>query len=638
MRRRIALALAVIALGFAACDPPEEDATPRDDADEVDLGALALVSLTTEDTCAALLDWYKREATANVDKLGGGVDYYFGAPPQVTGRATAGSAAGAAEQSADGAAPVSSVPPVAGEDYSATNVQEEGVDEPDVVKTDGEVLVTLAGGHLRVVDVAADTPRLLASLPLPEAHTLFLAGDRVLAIGGVGSGVIQPMRGGAAVDMIAPGWGGAAKTNVTIVDIADPRAPKTVDAVELDGSYVAARMTDGVARLVLRWAPNDLIAKMYQPTDQQQLPDPKPIIEASTIDDWKPEHVPCDAVHHPKGFTGTSTVSVVTIDPEDPAPGNGAAVAGAGETVYASAERLYVTSNQWFAADSPRVAGPTTEIHAFDISDDITTTYVASGSVDGMLLNQFSLSEHEGVLRVATTKADATTGQTESQVVTLRPNGPALDQIGVLGGLGKTEQIYSVRFLGTTGYVVTFRQTDPLYVVDLSDPAEPVLKGELKIPGYSAYLHPIGDGRLLGVGQNATDEGRRLGAQLSLFDVSDPADPKQLATHDLRAFGSGAEYDHHAFLWWARTNLVVVPVETLSACSPQGFCAEAYRPGAVGVEVEGDGFVERARIEHPTRMPISRSLVVDGRLLTISDSGLLAAPLDALADGDWMAF
>ena len=131
--------------------------------------------------------------------------------------------------------------------------------------------------------------------------------------------------------------------------------------------------------------------------------------------------------------------------------------------------------------------------------------------------------------------------------------------IGSVGGLGKTEQIRAVRFLGDTGYVVTFRQTDPLYVIDLTDPANPVLDGELKIPGYSAYLHPVGDGLLLGVGQDATDSGQTLGTQLSLFDVSDPTNPQQI---DTLAIGgsSEVEWDHKAFLYWPEDGTIVLPV------------------------------------------------------------------------------
>ena len=154
--------------------------------------------------------------------------------------------------------------------------------------------------------------------------------------------------------------------------------------------------------------------------------------------------------------------------------------------------------------------------------------------------------------------ADAAAGDS-SAVRVLRPEGNELVQIGEVDGLGTNEQIHAVRFLGTQAYVVTFRQTDPLFVVDLSDPTAPVLSGELKIPGYSSYLHPVGDGLLLGIGQDATDEGRVLGTQLSLFDVHDPANPVRLSTLPIGG-SSDAEWDHHAFLYWPEDGTIVLPV------------------------------------------------------------------------------
>ncbi|WP_344982410.1 beta-propeller domain-containing protein, partial [Streptosporangium fragile] len=197
-----------------------------------------------------------------------------------------------------------------------------------------------------------------------------------------------------------------------------------------------------------------------------------------------------------------------------------------------------------------------TEVHRFDITAPGAPRYVSSGKVPGRLLNQYSLSEHEGHLRVATT---STSGRSSSSAVyVLRAD--TLGKVGEVGGLGNGERIYSVRFIGPVGYVVTFKQVDPLYTLDLRDPAAPGKTGELKITGYSAYLHPAGDGRLIGVGQEASEQGRTLGTQVSLFDVSDPANPRRLSQLFQKDSGSEAEWDPHAFLYWAKTGTAVLPL------------------------------------------------------------------------------
>ena len=176
-------------------------------------------------------------------------------------------------------------------------------------------------------------------------------------------------------------------------------------------------------------------------------------------------------------------------------------------------------------------------------------------------------------------------------MTTLAEQGGYLVPRGTVDGLGKGERIYAVRFMGDAGYVVTFRETDPLYTLDLSDPDAPRVRGELKIPGYSAYLHPVGDGLLLGIGQDADEEtGRVQGLQISLFDVSDLARPARLQQRRLgdRFSSSAVEWNHHAFLWWPATKLAMLPVDS------EGFA------GVAGFTVDrAGGIAELGRISHP---------------------------------------
>jgi uncharacterized secreted protein with C-terminal beta-propeller domain len=191
-----------------------------------------------------------------------------------------------------------------------------------------------------------------------------------------------------------------------------------------------------------------------------------------------------------------------------------------------------------------------------------------------------------------------------------------------------------VRFLGDAGYVVTFHQTDPLYTIDLSKPADPRVAGELKLLGFSAYLHPVGDGKLLGVGQDATKEGRRLGTQLSLFDVSDLSKPVRLSQRKVGSYASSeVEYDHHAFLYWAPSKLAVLPITAYGGDEPF--------TGAIGFHVASAGIDEVGRVKHDAIQygaQIRRSLVVGKRLFTLSDYGAKASSLDTLADVAWVAF
>ena len=270
-----------------------------------------------------------------------------------------------------------------------------------------------------------------------------------------------------------------------------------------------------------------------------------------------------------------------------------------------------------------------TLIHKFAASEPDATGYRASGQLEGTLLNQFSLSEQDGVLRAATTVGAGPEG--ESRVTTLAERDGVLARLGQVGGLGKGERIYAVRFLGDVGYVVTFRQVDPLYTLDLSDPRNPRTVGELKIRGYSAYLHPLGEGLLLGVGQDASERGTTLGTQVSLFDVSEPARPQRLHAWSVPGGSSSeAEWDHHAFLWWAPSKLAVLPLES------------ARFSGAVGLNVErAAGIAEAGRATHQLEgqdWPVRRSLVVGGRLVTISDVGIERNSLTSLAEDAWLAF
>jgi len=299
--------------------------------------------------------------------------------------------------------------------------------------------------------------------------------------------------------------------------------------------------------------------------------------------------------------------------------------------------------------EGDRIAPPEdlgTDLHRFDITGDVAV-HTSSGRVEGAVLNQFALSEHEGRLRVATTttppwRGDGEQPESSSSVTVFEQQDAALVAVGSVGDLGKGEMIQSVRFVGDTGYVVTFRQTDPFYVVDLSDPTAPKVTGELKLPGYSGYLHPIDDTHVLGVGQEGDAEGRITGVKVSLFDVSDPAAPVESANWTQEGGQQSVEFDAKAFLYWPATRLAVVPVQVW-AKDPTSVSGLEFS-GAVGLTVGDSAIEEVGRVTHTGNAgaldyntQVERSIVVGDTLWTLSPVGLLASNLDSLTPGNFVA-
>ena len=496
------------------------------------------------------------------------------------------------------------------EDTSGTNNQETGVDEPDTIKTDGTTLFVLSGAALRAVDASGDgAPRLIGSIEFKESYpsSMLLHGDTLLVLGSGPSG-----------------------TRMTQVDVTDPRSMLVRRTQDVDGWVVDARLVGRSARVVVSSYPD---AASGSPELRSRATGWLPTSTLTYRRSGRQvvrKAVTCDSVRRPAEFAGAGVLTVYTVDLRAGLPAADAdAVLSGGETVYASGRSLYVATQDWDGASYE----PGTMLHRFDITDPDRTTYAASGFVPGTLLNQFSLSEDKGILRAASTRGWG--NGASSRVTTLEQQGGYLVVRGIVDGLGQGERIYAVRFLGDVGYVVTFRQTDPLYTIDLSDPDHPAVRGELKIPGYSAYLHPVGDGLLLGVGQDADETtGRTRGLQISLFDVSDLAHPARLQQRKLgeRFSSSAVEWDHHAFLWWPATKLAMLPVDT------DGFT------GAAGFTVDrAGGISELGRISHPAfaggwTPSIERAAVIRGRLFTVSEHGVRASALADLADGGWAEF
>ena len=459
---------------------------------------------------------------------------------------------------------------------TGTNVQEAGVDEPDVVKTDGSLLVRLDEGLLTTYDVSGDQVVQRGALELDDlgdsevGGELLLAGDTAVVLGTT-----------------------ADHTTAITVDVSDADTPAVAHTVDYDGALLSARQHGSSVRLVISAGLPHL--DFERPTgdrrESEALATNRELVEQSTIDDWLPhvsvdgagaqQLVDCDRVALPDDALGLGTTAVVGFDAADPvtSPGELSTLAVAGDTplAYESSDHLYLAASGSqpdgdtplcfdFCGFAPSIGGGTdgtTHVFDFDL-DGASASYVGAGEVDGTVADRWAMDEHDGVLRLAV-GASRQTGNFSS-VVTMRATGTGdaarLEEVGRLDDLGRGEDIKSVRWFDDLAILVTFRQVDPLYTIDLTDQQAPTLLGVLKIPGFSSYLHPLGERRLVGLGEAASARGGSRGAQAGLFRVVDLDHPTRLSTVEYgRGTRARAGDDPRQFTWLPATRTMLTVIE-----------------------------------------------------------------------------
>lgn len=524
-------------------------------------------------------------------------------------------------------------------DYTKTNVQEEGVDEPDFVKTDGRYIYMISGDYFLIMTSwpaaqMAETSRLeLEGYP----QSFFLSGDRALVFSHVyPDNTLLGSQTGAA--------GFMPKTHdvlkATLIDVSDRTAPAVLKEVYFEGSLTDARMVGDKAHAVVH---TSIFATVYPYIYSTGPAEPGSATGTSSseagaagvadiaaevaaalkqtassssdvpITDIFPAYYElnydasgtasssagaicaCDDVYRPAEPNGTDVNTLLTIDLNDAAADvKSVSVLGYSGLVYGSTDNIYIASYDrsywaWWLEDGQESK---TEIFKFSLSD--TPAYAASGKVKGWVLNQFSMSEYNGYLRVATTTSSWWNNESPANTVyVLGQNGEELQETGEIGGLGKAgELIYAVRFSDDRGYVVTFAQTDPLYTLDLSDPTNPLKVGELEVPGFSTYIQVIDNRTIMAIGQNTTERG----IDLSIFDVSDFANPTLVARETV---GSGsyseAQYNHKAFTYFPTLKMLSIPV---TMWSYNGITADAFN-GLYVYDVDAaSGFTLRGTVDH----------------------------------------
>eukprot|EP00178_Gracilaria_changii_P024993 TRINITY_DN75_c0_g2_i1.p1 TRINITY_DN75_c0_g2~~TRINITY_DN75_c0_g2_i1.p1 ORF type:complete len:668 (+),score=101.93 TRINITY_DN75_c0_g2_i1:188-2191(+) len=600
------------------------------------------VSLNRYNTCPDLVSYFKNNALSRVGAFGlsdsrnfGPVRPFFCGPflgdpilfssQPVALEANAFAADGATAASAPRlpSAPQPAPEPVAGVDFSETNVQVQGVDEPDIIKTDGRRVYVIRGRKFFVLDVLSGGSKatITGELTLPShAREMLIEGDHLLVIAQTYGSLYPTPRLDSSV-----GFGfffDQSLTTVYQIKVTNG-VPKLKATLRMEGRYLNSREVDGTARIVLVYRPKlrfkypSCVIPYAEAESHNKL-----ILESSTEKDWYPSYSlkvegqstestalisSCSNVYIPGIFPGFELLTVVTLPVSGVLkPTGSVSIVSEGDEIYSTASSLYVTTTEYrwdfFGFENNIRSGRDfrTSIHKFSLNNH-GAQYVASGEVSGSVLNQFSMHDFNGYFFIATTDGAPWWGardESSSKVTSFKTNtySRSLQKVGEVGNLGRGERIFAVRYVKDTAYVVTFRQIDPLYIIDLSRPWWLRVTGELKIPGFSSYLHPISPGRILGVGQDATDEGRTTGAKVTLFDVSDKTNPTELSSWTLPGSRSTAEWDHRAFLYWEPEAVAVLPVSAY-------FSSERF-VGSVVLEISSDYIQERGRIKHE---PVSSS-------------------------------
>lgn len=498
-------------------------------------------------------------------------------------------------------------------DWSSTNIQEAGVDESDVVKNDGTHLYVLDGDVIHVVQaLPATTPTEVASVELQgTGDSLYLQGTTLVTLSReyVRAEMSQELRDflnnseevqafiaraealeqrfsipeaiSLYQDVIAfiqahpelnelteSIWHDGNNTIVKVLDVATPASPIVKAEYVFEGNLATSRMIDGHLHLVMTSTPN--LPYMLDPV----------LLDLVSLEQWLPDYTVSDGTSvvregnivswqnfsRPVEPDGYSITTIVTIDTSQPtAEFKSAGVTAEAGVIYASTEALYVTDPEYssFNYDGTRL---NTGIHKFALTD-AGPVYKGSGSVEGRPLNQYSLGEHNDYLRIATTHESWGIAGTDSRnaVYVLGESEGKLQTVGTIADIAPGERIYSARFMGDRGFLVTFKRIDPLFTMDLSDPTNPRIVGELKVPGYSDHIQMMDENHLLTIGKDVKDDGQwawMQGVQLSIFDISDMSNPQLKHKELIGTRGTDSEANHNpkAFTYFASQDLLAFPI------------------------------------------------------------------------------
>ncbi len=538
---------------------------------------------------------------------------------------------------------------LSGQDYSTTNLQEPGVDEPDFLKNDSEHVYVLNANHFLIYD--ADPPEEANEVSRTDIEGLpgqmFISQNMAVVF----SSLTEPLP-------VEDEPGAYYSLKITLLDLTDKASPQLIREIYFQGHYHAARLVDGFVHVIASGYVNfpilDYGAELSENLER---------IEKAELASWIPNLAD---VIHPQGGKSTTDqrllscadfylpgsgdiraiLTILSFDLDNPLEGpEQSSIVSPTSIAYASLQSIYVSHVGVEKEDCSRH----TRIHKFDIrSNPGEAVYRASGEVPGWLLNQFSMGEHEGFLRVGTTEQPLFWGdpsEMSNNLFVLQQKASRLDIVGQIREIAVGEQIYATRFLGDVGFMVTFERIDPLFTFDLSDPTRPQILGELKVPGYSSYIHPVGDDHLLTIGQDAEDMGDFAwfqGVQISVFDISNLTDPilNDMEIIGTRGTGSEALHDHKAFNYFPPIEVLAFPIRVYEGGEGGPDFGELVFSGFHVYDVDlSQGYSLRGQIDHDdfysaddcTYQWMRRTIIMGDSIVTISNAGMKIHALDDLA-------
>lgn len=524
-------------------------------------------------------------------------------------------------------------------DYSKTNTQVQGVDEADIVKTDGTYIYYLTNEKLTIINTEnASQMKEMSTIKFDETFTpeeIFLNNDKIIVIGKRYEYDKTERKIGIDEDFLYPNYMDKTYTSAKLYNVKDKTNPTLERTVEVEGSYLTARMIDSNVYIASnKYMYYAYICNTYKSTELNE-DDFKPhYLDTATSNETK--SINFDCIYYIPEFEDTNYLNIVAFNITNNQEANVESYLGAGEEIYASKENLYVTKTK-YDYERKNKTSITTEIYKFNLNN-ANCTFAKAGDVPGSVLNQFSMDECNGYFRIATT--DSTSWNSESNTNNLYVLNENLETIGKIEGLAKGERIYSVRFMGNRAYMVTFVETDPLFVIDLSNPTTPTVLGELKIPGYSKYLHPYDETHLIGIGEDTEvvnyGYGDRVvtnGMKMAMFDVTDPNNPQELYNVKIGEKGTYSEllYNHKALLFSKEKNIIAFPISITDNDYKVTF------QGAIvyGVSLE-KGFELKTKISNSatdydryySRNRVERIIYIKDTLFTLSNGLIKAVDLN----------